>query len=126
MKKPFMPVCFYCGKLLNKDVKFCTYCGKPRKEGEEYNPDDNVTAMLYGPPFNAKYTCPACKTKFKSSGLGFPEKRYCPNCGQQCDCQSGGIGFHDESDDSDYFRLAPIAALTDELSALSDEAKKRK
>ena len=86
MKESPIVVCFYCGRRLKETDKFCTYCGKARKE-KDFDPSSNIISMLYGPPYSAKYTCARCNIEFTDRGLGGPNTRYCPNCGQECDCR---------------------------------------
>lgn len=86
MRKPdFSDRCPKCGGVFGKKDKYCTYCGALRASGK-FEPRHNVMSMLYGPPYSAKYHCVKCNISFTSHGLGSPETRYCPNCGEKCDC----------------------------------------
>ena len=80
--------CRNCGEPIKRTDKYCTYCGELHVYGD-FQPRNNVRAMLYGPPYSAKYVCQDCNVSFVVRGLGSAKTRYCPKCGKQCRCWVG-------------------------------------
>lgn len=97
MKLESREACAKCGKSFLVGAKFCIYCGISRELSKtipvKFNPRANVMAMVYGPPYSAKFICSQCRHTFTERGLGEPNDRFCPKCGNKCDCVESGRRF---------------------------------
>ena len=93
MERDYKDKCGNCHAVLEKEDKYCRYCGTPRGEGA-FEPYRNEILLLYGPPIRSKFTCPGCGYSWTSSGFGGDPAKYCPKCGSKVKVQE-----EPESDD---------------------------
>ena len=103
-------ICAYCQNRLADTDKFCTYCGRERKE-KKVNPNNFLAMCIYGPPMHAKHVCSKCGFTITISGVGSYSPRYCANCGIQCD-------FYDLSE----IKQKPVYVVipTEDINKISD------
>lgn len=71
--------CGNCHKIISIGDRYCRFCGTKRGE-DKFQPEDNQTYCVYGPPLEIKYQCADCGTIFESSCLGLDASKYCPHC----------------------------------------------
>ena len=76
----YVDMCGNCQAHLDKDDKYCKYCGTERGKGK-FLPFRNETYCVYGPPIKTKYKCSNCGHMWITCHLGGDNSQYCPRCG---------------------------------------------
>lgn len=72
--------CGNCHEFLEKEDRFCRYCGTRRGEGE-FEPYLNLFECVYGPkPVRRKHRCTQCGNEWMTC-LMIDDEKYCPLCG---------------------------------------------
>lgn len=71
--------CGNCHEFLEKNDKFCRYCGTPRGEGS-FAPFRNEVLCIYAPTATTRHKCQKCGYKWTVKTLGEDEAVYCPRC----------------------------------------------
>ena len=71
--------CGNCHNYIDKDDKYCRYCGTPRGEGE-FKPFKNMIEYVYGSPMETKHRCTNCGYSWTVNTLGRDRAEYCPKC----------------------------------------------
>lgn len=80
-------LCPKCKGRVQKGFAYCPHCGTKvmpsalicyRRDDRDY-----MHACVYGPPFHVVHHCKKCRSDFVEAGLGVPEARYCPFCGEE-------------------------------------------
>ena len=80
----FDNLCGNCHLELEKNAKYCQYCGTERGAGH-FIPYENSEYTLYGPPILGQYKCEKCGYTWSFCNIGLSYK-YCKNCGTEGKC----------------------------------------
>ena len=73
-------LCGNCHKKLDKNEKYCRYCGTKRGLGD-FKPFTNPMYCMYGTLTAYKYVCNKCGNIWTGSLMGEAVTQYCPECG---------------------------------------------
>lgn len=121
--------CGNCHELLGENDKYCRYCGTERGKGK-FEPYENDSYCVYGPPIKKKYKCTTCGHIWIVSRMGGDYSRYCPQCGKKTintlenkmlDFSRGDVGLEEPYDIDEK----PILFTEDEVLRLLEQRENK-